>query len=152
MMNKPDPARPSNTAVPSSSSLQAVPVTPSKASASGYSQAVSAAARGSDRRNSYRCPCNLPCTMEQHIAIRDVSLGGAALMLPFSIPVGTAIVVNLPSQDALLRGLKAHVVSSSAGPDGTGFEVHLKFEMYPLNVQKSMVRFLMEVQVKKSRP
>jgi hypothetical protein len=93
----------------------------------------------------------LTCNIGMEISIRDISMGGAALVLPFSIPLGTPLTLNLPSHETLLHGLKATVVSCGTGPAGMGYEIHLKFETYSTPVQKTLVRFLMELQTKRSR-
>jgi len=101
-----------------------------------------------ERRATFRQPCHQGCPVELSGMLRDMSLGGAALELPFSIPVGQRLKISVSDMDARI-GLTCEVVAVGQGyflPN----VMHLQFVEMSTATERTLQRYLFKLQATSS--
>lgn len=99
----------------------------------------------SDRRRHYRHRCSQHVVVRQFGVLVDISAGGAALEVPYSLPVGTTITVPVCETDPLLRLLEAEVLSSNRRRNNAWL-VHVRFLKITTAVERAMQRHILSLQ------
>jgi len=93
-----------------------------------------------ERRNSHRCVCNVQCTFETQGFLRDLSIGGAAIDLPFALPRGHKLRIRISDDDPRLRIVDAEVLSTRAL--SSSFIVHMRFVGASPGLEKALQKHL----------
>ena len=98
-----------------------------------------------DRRTTYRHHCNSVCQVGLNAVMRDLSLGGAAVELPFCVPPGERILLRIYDNDPKLRNVPAEVLSTSSGRVHS-YCMHVRFFKLQPDVEKALQRYLLALQ------
>lgn len=101
-----------------------------------------------ERRATFRQPCHQGCPVEFSGVLRDLSLGGAALELPFCVPVGQRLHIVVSDQESRI-GLTCEVVATAQGYVHP-FVMHMRFVDVSAATERALQRHLIKLQVQTS--
>jgi hypothetical protein len=105
-------------------------------------------ASGSERRSSYRHKCNTPINIQLIATLIDISGGGVALELPFTLPIGMKVGIHISDTDPLLDILEAEVVRNNRRNVVESVS-HLRFTDLTPAIQKALQRHLLSLQMRR---
>ena len=98
-----------------------------------------------ERRATFRQACHQSCPVELSGTLRDLSLGGAALEMPFPIPVGQRLKITVADADIRLD-LTGEVVATGPGYF-KACVMHLRFVEMPAAIERALQRYLIKLEI-----
>ena len=105
-------------------------------------------AHGRERRATFRQPCHQGCPVEFSATLRDLSLGGAALELPFCVPTGQRFRITVADADSRI-GLTCEVVATGQG-HFLAFAMHVRFVELSGATERALQRYMIKFQAQTS--